>query len=178
MNENLLKLYEIRTLLKYKARLILPFHCEDELDDIVHNNIIKMAERMEKGMFDTEKGNLSTWAGNVITNACIDITRHKKVAEKASIRLKTEEYGYIDHDTEKTNFSYKQLGLIIKTLPPKYYDIINEYYFSDKTFSEIGEEKQINFHTLKVQAFKARKLLKQKIEAYNKKSIEKINIYE
>ena len=53
---------------------------------------------------------------------------------------------------------------MIQSLPPKYRFIINEYYFSDKTFLEISEEINMNQSTIKVHAFKARTLLKQKID--------------
>lgn len=163
MEDYLIRLYDLKYILANKARFILKDYSSDDIDDIVHNNILKIYEKLKRGLYNTERGEFSTWAGNVVTNACLDILRNKKVKEKAWTRLK--DVGiitYIDHESESTEFINKQLKLMIQSLPPKYRFIINEYYFSNKTFLEISEEININQSTIKVHAFKARTLLKQK----------------
>jgi len=177
MEDYLIRLYDLKRLLAYKARLILINYPEDEIDDIVHNNILKMYEKLKCGLYNPEKGEFSTWAGNIVTNACLDILRNKKVKEKAWARLKdVDTISYIDHESESIEFTNKQLKLMIKSLPPKYCEIINLYYFTNMTFLEISEKININHSTIKVQAFKARSLLRTKIENFNKNSLEKIGI--
>ena len=164
MEDYLIRLYDLKYILANKARFILKDYSRDDIDDIVHNNILKMYEKLKRGLYNPEKAEFSTWAGNVVTNACLDILRNKKVKEKAWTRLKdVGTITYIDHESESTEFINKQLKLII-----------NEYYFSDKTFLEISEEINMNQSTIKVHAFKARTLLKQKIDKFNNKSLEKI----
>lgn len=175
MEDYLIRLYDLKHILANKARFILKDYSKDDIDDIVYNNILKMHEKLKRGLYNPEKGEFSTWAGNVVTNACLDILRNKKVKEKAWTRLKdVDTITYIDHESESTEFTNKQLKLMIQSLPPKYRFIIDEYYFSDKTFLEISEEIKMNQSTIKVHAFKARSLLKEKIEKYNNKSLEKI----
>ena len=179
MEDNLIRLYDLKHILASKARFILKDYSKDDIDDIVYNNILKMHEKIKRGLYNPERGEFSTWAGNVITNACLDILRRNKVKEKAWERLKNKtEHYYVDHESEKTEFTNKQLKLMIKSLPPKYSEIINLYYFSDMTFLEISEKININHNTVKVQAFTARNLLREKIEKFNRKSVEKITVNE
>ena len=177
MEDYLIRLYDLKRILMYKARLILKEYSEEDLEDIVHNNILKMHEKIKRGLYNPERGEFSTWAGNVISNACLDILRRNKVKEKAWDRFKDKtEYNYIDHESENSEFTKKQLKIMINSLPPKYSEIINLYYFSDMTFLEISEKININHNTVKVQAFTARNLLREKIEKFNRKSLEKISI--
>lgn len=177
MEDYLIRLYDLKRILLYKARLILKNYSEEDLEDIVHNNILKMYDKINRGLYKPEKGEISTWAGNVVSNACLDILRRDKVKGKAWDRLKdNSEHHYIDHESDKVEFTKKQLKLMIKSLPPKYCEIINLYYFSDMTFLEISEKININHNTVKVQAFTARNLLRDKIEKFNRNSLEKITI--
>lgn len=177
MEDYLIRLYDLKRILVYKARLVLRDYSEDELEDVVHNNILKMYEKIKRGLYNPEKGEFSTWAGNVVTNACLDILRRDKVKEKAWDRLKDKsEHTNIDHDSERTEFTNKQLKTMIKSLPPKYYEIINLYYFTGMTFLEISEKININHSTVKVHAFNARNLLRNEIERFNRNSLEKISI--
>jgi len=110
----------------------------------------------------------STWLFKIASNNCIDFLRKKKSVTislnkvdengkeyEPSIRDKglTPEEGFIK--SQKAQI----LRDIVKTLKPRYRNLIELRYFKEYSYLEIADQLQLPIGTVKAQLFRARELL-------------------
>ncbi len=150
---------------------------EDAMDLMVET-FAKAFEKLHKYQPDYA---FSTWLFRVATNNCIDFIRKKKLSTM-SIHGMMDEDGdekplQIKADTlnpEETSIKKQQtreLKQLIEGLPLRYRNLITLRYFDELSYEEIAQQLDLPLGTVKAQLFRARYLLGNIINRYNRDDI-------
>lgn len=131
-----------------------------EAEDCLQEGFIKVFSKIHLYSF---KGSFEGWVRRIMVNTIIEYFR-KKQAE-----VLVDEFPTIQEEEEDEVFvpiiSSSELLLVIQELPPKYRVVFNMYAIEGYTHKEIADEMDISVGTSKSNLSRARKWLKQKIEA-------------
>ena len=139
---------------------------KEDAMDLTIETFAKAFEKLDKYQPDFA---FSTWLFRVATNNCIDFIRKKKLNTQ-SIHGMTDDDGedrelQIKADVlnpEETSIKKQQtqeLKLLIETLPPRYRKLITLRYFDELSYEEIAVQLELPLGTVKAQLFRARYLL-------------------
>ncbi|WP_428330688.1 RNA polymerase sigma factor [Mucilaginibacter sp.] len=151
---------------------------KEDAMDLTVETFAKAFEKLEKYQPDYA---FSTWLFRVATNNCIDFIRKKKL-NTMSI------HGMMDEDGEEKQLQIKadvlnpeetsikkqqtqELKLLIESLPPRYRNLITLRYFDELSYEEIAQQLDLPLGTVKAQLFRARYLLGNIINRFNRDDI-------
>jgi RNA polymerase sigma factor (sigma-70 family) len=151
---------------------------KEDAMDIMVETFAKAFEKLDKYQPDYA---FSTWLFRVATNNCIDFIRKKKL-NTMSIHGMMDEDGdemplQIKADTlnpEETSIKKqqtKELRNLIEGLPLRYRNLITLRYFDELSYEEIAQNLDLPLGTVKAQLFRARYLLGNIINRYNRDDI-------
>ena len=118
------------------------------------NNIVKFEYLGE--------GSVRAWLSKIVVNECLMFLRKKKqlfipIEDNDAVQLGKEDY-VVD------KLQAREIMGHIRALPVGYRTVLNLYVFEDKSHREIAQMLNISENTSKSQLFKARALLRQKIQ--------------
>lgn len=141
----------------------------DDADDLTIEAFSKAFNKLDQFTGDFA---FSTWLFRIGTNNCIDHLRRTRKEAGAenddSFELKDElvinpaEIPCPRPGPEEALISKqqaRQLRRIVKTLKPHYRDLVEKFYFEEKSIEEIAGYLNIPENTVKVRLFRARELL-------------------
>lgn len=151
---------------------------KEDAMDLTVETFAKAFEKLDKYQPDYA---FSTWLFRVATNNCIDFIRKKKL-HTTSIHGMTDEDGderpfQIKADVlnpEETSIKKQQteeLKLLIQSLPPRYRNLITLRYFDELSYEEIAQQLDLPLGTVKAQLFRARYLLGNILNRFNRDDI-------
>ncbi len=112
------------------------------------------------------EGSLRAWLSRITVNECLMFLRKKKqliLSIDDQQRLPESD----DSDSILGKIHAREILKHIQELPTGYRTVLNLYVFEEMGHKEIAELLQISENTSKSQLFKARALLKQKLQAVN-----------
>lgn len=109
------------------------------------------------------EGSIRAWISRIAVNECLMFLRKKK---QLIIPIEEQQTPAEQADTDHVlgNIQAREILRHIQQLPPGYRTVLNLYVFEDKGHKEIATLLGISENTSKSQLFKARALLKQKIQ--------------
>ncbi|MEZ5199075.1 MAG: sigma-70 family RNA polymerase sigma factor [Bacteroidales bacterium] len=136
-----------------------------EAEDILQEGFIKVFKNIKNFR---KEGSFEGWIRRIMINSAITHINKNKISFKEIDEDKME----IPEEAE-TNETYapvdKEVLLsLIQNMPEGYRVVMNLYIFEGYSHKEISEMLEITESTSKSQLFKARKYLKNKLEAQNK----------
>ncbi|MDB4927051.1 sigma-70 family RNA polymerase sigma factor [Mucilaginibacter sp.] len=151
---------------------------KEDAMDLTVETFAKAFEKLDKYQPDYA---FSTWLFRVATNNCIDFIRKKKL-NTTSIHGMTDDDGdekqlQIKADVlnpEETSIKKQQteeLKLLIQSLPARYRNLITLRYFDELSYEEIAQQLDLPLGTVKAQLFRARYLLGNIINRFNRDDI-------
>jgi RNA polymerase sigma factor (sigma-70 family) len=151
---------------------------KEDAMDLTVETFAKAFEKLDKYQPDYA---FSTWLFRVATNNCIDFIRKKKL-NTTSIHGMTNEDGedqqlQIKADVlnpEETSIKKQQteeLKILIQSLPPRYRNLITLRYFDELSYEEIAQQLDLPLGTVKAQLFRARYLLGNILNRFNRDDI-------
>jgi RNA polymerase sigma factor (sigma-70 family) len=151
---------------------------KEDAMDLTVETFAKAFEKLDK--YQPEFA-FSTWLFRVATNNCIDFIRKKKL-NTTSIHGLTDDDGdeqplQIRSDVlnpEESSIKKQQteeLRLLIDGLPSRYRNLITLRYFDELSYEEISEQLDLPLGTVKAQLFRARYLLGNIINRFNRDDI-------
>jgi len=136
-------------------------------EDLCQDVFLKVYKNLSKFRFDSK---LSTWIARIAYNGCINFLEKKKVPlyddlddSEQSVERFTDNEFRPDDITEGRDISSRLRGEIEK-LPIKYRTIITLYHLDEMSYNEIADVMDLPEGTVKSYLFRARKLLKQRLE--------------
>jgi RNA polymerase sigma-70 factor (ECF subfamily) len=144
---------------------------EDIARDLLHDGFIRVFTQI--GSF-TGKGSFEGWLRRIFVNLALENYRKEKRKN-----LFLEEYGqmYINESEDQADdlldiedIPREVVFEMIRNLPTGYRTVFNLYIFEDMSHKEIAEELGINEAASRSQFFRAKTLLKKKIEAMLEKN--------
>jgi RNA polymerase sigma factor (sigma-70 family) len=151
---------------------------KEDANDLTVETFAKAFEKLDK--YQPEYA-FSTWLFRVATNNCIDFIRKKKLNTQSI-------HGMMDEDGDEKPLQIKsdvlnpeessikkqqteELKLLIESLPIRYRNLITLRYFDELSYEEIAQQLDLPLGTVKAQLFRARYLLGNIINRYNKDDI-------
>jgi RNA polymerase sigma-70 factor (ECF subfamily) len=162
----LIKRYE-ETLLRYVMRR--SHTTKEDAEDIVQNSFIKMYRNLND--FDASL-RFSSWAYRITHNELIDWYRKQKSKPQFVVSSDDEDiFANIagDMNIEKEAIedeTKKEIVAVIKTLDPKYQEIITLRFFEDKSYEEISDILEIPPGTVAIRLSRAKKILEEKLKVF------------
>lgn len=140
---------------------------KEEREDICQEVFLKVYKNLSKFKFESR---LSTWIAKIAYSTAINY------ADKLSNRPHSELSGLEKRQTSHLNpealltkkETYIFLHDEIRKLPLQYRTILTMYHINEFSYQEIEEITKIPAGTIKSHLFRARKLLKEKLEIYLK----------
>jgi len=165
--ELLVKQYE-RLVFHVTSRLVRD---EDDIADICQEVFIKV----HKGLFRFNfQSKLSTWVAQVTYFTAINYLKKYKNKQVDSYPDDIENYHFTNDNPEQI-LTKKEVAnyveQLILQLPETYRTVITLYHLNEFSLEEIGEITGMPEGTIKSYLFRARKLLKEKVEVYLKKDM-------
>ncbi|SDS93173.1 RNA polymerase sigma-70 factor, ECF subfamily [Mucilaginibacter mallensis] len=165
--ELLVKQYE-RLVFHVTSRIIKD---EDDIADICQEVFIKI----HKGLFRFNfQSKLSTWVAQVTYFTAINYLKKYKNKQVDSYPDDIENYHFTNDNPEQL-LTKKEVAnyveQLILQLPETYRTVITLYHLNEFSLEEIGEITGMPEGTIKSYLFRARKLLKEKVEVYLKKDM-------
>ena len=165
--ELLVKQYE-RLVFHVTSRLVKD---EDDIADICQEVFIKV----HKGLFRFNfQSKLSTWVSQVTYFTAINYLKKYKNKQVDSYPDDIENYHFTNDNPEQL-LTKKEVAnyveQLILQLPETYRTVITLYHLNEFSLEEIGEITGMPEGTIKSYLFRARKLLKEKVEVYLKKDM-------
>jgi len=132
---------------------------KEEAVEILNDGFLKIFQHIKE--FDTNRP-FKSWLAKIMVNTAIDHLRSKKkISFTEDI---TQVYDLGVDDTALDKLSYEELLILVQTLPPAYRTVFNLYIMEGFQHQEIAERLGISEGTSKSNLFKAKKILKEKIE--------------
>lgn len=134
----------------------------DEAQDILQEGLVQIFKDLHQ--FNPAKAHFSTWSNRVLVHAALKYL--KKGNWQNTFREITDGAKEMSDDQNiHDQLAAKELIAMIAALPLGYKLVFNMYAIEGYSHKEIAAELGISVGTSKSQLFKARKLLKEQVEA-------------
>jgi len=112
----------------------------------------------------------STWLFKIASNNCIDFIRKKRIKVTSMDSAYTNSNGEsVSIDVESSEKDPEEVAIhlekvktmreVVKTLKPRYKDLIEKRYFQELSYEEIALDMDLPLGTVKAQLFRARAFL-------------------
>jgi len=144
---------------------------EDALD-VLQNALIKIYSKIDT--FNVEAGSFKSWSSRIVVNESIMFQRkfwNKPELAESNMELLS---GTVDAHA-LSNLSLEDMTKMINALPQGYRLVFNLYEIDGFTHKEIAEKLGISVGTSKSQLFKAKAILKKKLEPIYNREIKMIS---
>jgi RNA polymerase sigma factor (sigma-70 family) len=139
-----------------------------DIDDVVSEVTVKFLEGLHQRKYETHLNTLGSYLYKMTYFTSIDSLKKKRSLPE-SYQYHMEQNEISDIDT-----SYRQELMLdaLESLPNKYKNVLEKYYYRDLSLKEIAEENQTTDKYIKRLLYEGRKRLKQKICEQSGKSID------
>ncbi len=143
------------------------FHNDSDSEDFVQDVFIKVYTHLS-----TFKGNsmFSTWLMKIAWTTAINSS--KKIKQNISIEDETiipDSSFVMPEEIQLRKITQNAIHEAISELPEKYKICVEMYFYYDIPYQEISEITDFPLNTIKSHIFRAKKILKTKLEDYNEK---------
>ncbi len=138
----------------------------EDVEDLAQEVFMKIFKNLSKFKFESK---LSTWIGQVAYREALNYLRKNKTKNDKLNSL--ENSGYLpdnDQNPEQKNISKDLSRLVqenVKKLPEHYRQVLVLFHLDEFSYPEIGEITGMPEGTVKNYLFRARKILKELLEA-------------
>lgn len=132
--------------------------CKQDAEDIFQEAFVKAYEQLEKYSF---KGSLEGWLRKLFVNHALNFYRY----DKSNRFVDEQEYGsLVQKPLQIESLSNEELLRMIEELPDNYRMVFNMIEIEGYSYTELSEQLQTSPNSLRGVNFKAKKLLREKIE--------------
>jgi RNA polymerase sigma factor (sigma-70 family) len=137
---------------------------QQDKEDICQDVFIKVHHSLSKFQFQSK---LSTWVARIAYLTTVDYIKKSKKNQKADFPDDIDNYHFTENSPEselvkKDTAAY--VNLLIEQMPLQYRTVLTLYHLNEFTCPEIEQITGIPEGTVKSHLFRARRLLKEKIE--------------
>jgi len=144
---------------------------EDALD-VLQNALIKIYSKLDQ--FDANLGTFKSWSSRIVVNESIMFQRKYWNTPVAAIS-NLEVLSNTEESKAISNLTLEELTKEIQQLPTGYRVVFNLYEIDGFSHKEIAQQLGISIGTSKSQLFKAKTMLKKKLEHIIKDEIKMIS---
>ncbi|RPE13638.1 RNA polymerase sigma factor [Chitinophaga lutea] len=133
---------------------------KNEAIEILNDGFLKIFNHINS--YDTSRP-FKSWLSKIMANTAIDHLRSRKKISFAEDISQAYDLGVTD-DKALDKLSYDEILLLVQNLPPAYKTVFNLYVMEGFQHQEIAAMLGISEGTSKSNLFKAKRILKEKIE--------------
>lgn len=133
---------------------------KDEAIEILNDGFLKIFHHINT--YDTSRP-FKSWLSKIMANTAIDHLRSKKRISFSEDITQAYDLGVSD-DKALDKLAYEEILQLVQELPPAYKTVFNLYVMEGFQHQEIADLLGISEGTSKSNLFKAKKILKTKIE--------------
>lgn len=133
---------------------------KNEAIEILNDGFLKIFNHINS--YDTSRP-FKSWLSKIMANTAIDHLRSRKRISFAEDISQAYDLGVTD-DTALDKLSYDEILQLVQNLPPAYKTVFNLYVMEGFQHQEIAAMLGISEGTSKSNLFKAKRILKEKIE--------------
>jgi len=139
---------------------------QEDIEDICQEVFIKVYQSINRFMFQSR---LSTWIARIAYLTAINHLKKNKKHKPGDNMADVDNYHFTTDDpeyllTKKDASAY--INYPVEQMPPQYKTVLTLYHLNEFSYQEIEEITGMPEGTIKNYLFRARKLLKQKLETY------------
>ncbi|GEP95155.1 RNA polymerase sigma factor [Chitinophaga cymbidii] len=133
---------------------------KQEAIEILNDGFLKIFNHIDS--YDTARP-FKSWLSKIMANTAIDHLRSKKKISFSDDITQAYDLGVTD-EAAMDKLSYDEILLLVQSLPPAYKTVFNLYVMEGFQHQEIAGMLGISEGTSKSNLFKAKRILKEKIE--------------
>lgn len=133
---------------------------KDEAIEILNDGFLKIFNHIQS--YDTSRP-FKSWLSKIMANTAIDHLRSKKKISFSEDITQAYDLGVTD-DKALDKLAYEEILQLVQDLPPAYKTVFNLYVMEGFQHQEIADLLGISEGTSKSNLFKAKRILKTKIE--------------
>ena len=133
----------------------------EEGEDMMQDGLVSVFMNLEQ--FDSRKSSFSAWSYRIMVNASLQYLRKWNKINQNTVSNEQAQYMYTEPEVYDQMGSKELLSLIQK-LPAGYRAVFNLYVFEGYKHHEIADILDISVNTSKSQLFKAKRMLKGKLQ--------------
>ncbi|MEQ8925303.1 MAG: sigma-70 family RNA polymerase sigma factor [Fulvivirga sp.] len=139
---------------------------QEDHEEVCQDVFLRVYNRLDEFNFQSK---LSTWIATIAFRMSIDFVKKKKrYVDLNESKIDDESVASVEEETIRLD-SKEYLNKIIDVLPVHFRTVITLYHLQEMTYPEIVEVTGLPEGTIKSHLFRARKLLKEKLEQFLKK---------
>ena len=132
-----------------------------EAEDIFQNGLISVFKNLKQ--FDLKKASFYTWSNRIMVNAALQYFRKNNPKQKINLSME-EGFDYGVEADIYDKIGVQELTKMVQQLPDGYRVVFNMFVIEGYKHNEIAEQLGITVSTSKSQLFKAKKVLRNKLE--------------
>ena len=137
-----------------------------DVEDVGQDIFIKVFRGLSGFKFQSK---LSTWIARIAYHTGINYLKKNNLKQSYYFEEVLDDF-YFTEDTPELKLQNKELHLyineLIDGLPLQYKTVINLYHYNDFSYKEVATVTGLPEGTIKGYLFRARKILKEKLEVY------------
>ncbi|MBR1912507.1 MAG: sigma-70 family RNA polymerase sigma factor [Treponema sp.] len=139
------------------------FHNKADVDDFVQDVFIKVFNNLASFRHESK---FSTWLTRIAYTTAINTKSRRQENENiADENQLTSEY-LSPEEQEIRKITAQAVKQAMENLPEHYYSCLNLYFFQDLSYDEIAVITDLPINTIKSHIFRAKKILRQKLNEY------------
>jgi RNA polymerase sigma factor (sigma-70 family) len=144
---------------------------KEDVEDVCQEVFIKVHKNIKTFQFQSK---LSTWIAQITYHTAINYVKKKEKEGFQAYPKDIDHFYFTSDNPEALTIKKNVTGYVnqlIEQLPLQYKTVITLYHINEFSYQEIEEITQLPEGTVKGYLFRARKLLKEKLEQYLKNEI-------
>ena len=139
------------------------FHNNTDTEDFVQEVFLKAYVNLSSFR---KESLFSTWLTRIAYTTAINSKKRKGEFESIADETLLPALDRTPEENEIRRLTAEAVNEAVQNLPPQYASCIDLYFFHDMTYEEIADIIGIPLNTIKSHIFRAKKILRQKLEAY------------
>ena len=148
--------------LKVKALGKSFFRNETDAEDFVQDVFLKVYTSLNSFRFDSQ---FSTWLMRIAYNTAVNSVKRAKEYLPLNEGFEIEDSGLNPEEKQLKKLTEQVVQEILKEIPEKFAVCLDLYFFYDFSYNDISEMLDLPINTVKSHIFRAKKLMKTKLEA-------------
>lgn len=161
-NSRAFSLLVSRYQLKVKSLGLSFFKNVTDTEDFVQDVFIKVYTSLDSFRFDAQ---FSTWLMRIAYNTAINSVKRAKEYLPLNEDFEVEDVGLNPEEKQLRKITIEAVQEVLTEIPKKFAVCLDLYFFYDFSYGDISEMLDLPLNTVKSHIFRAKKLMKAKLEA-------------
>lgn len=149
----------------YKQRVLVFgksfFHNETDAEDFVQDVFLKVYTSLDSFRGDAQ---FSTWLMRIAYNTAINSVKRAKEYLPLNDEFEIEDSGLNPEERQLKKLTVQAVRETLKEIPEKFAVCLDLYFFYNFSYTDISEMLDLPVNTVKSHIFRAKKLMKTKLE--------------